>query len=170
MTTLKQIFQFQNIPCVCLLDILKRLLAKVCFLCFIYVFVWICCISCQFKWFMLLNATLWLTVTHTTMINKPKLADLSKWVCITLWSCFCSLLTTNWEFSTGRLPYSIIIFTQIAQKFVISSSIDDIETNLPIEKQTLRVINWHFEDIVGKGLVWCFIYGFVSICCKSCHF
>ena len=29
--TLKQIFQLESIPCVCLHDILKRLLVKVCF-------------------------------------------------------------------------------------------------------------------------------------------
>ena len=52
---------------------------------------------------------------------------------------FCRLMTTNWEVSTGRLHYSIIIFTQITQKFAISSSIDDIDTNLPIGKHTLRV-------------------------------
>ena len=53
---------------------------------------------------------------------------------------------------------------------VISSYIDNIETNLLIGKHTLHVIKWHFEEIVAKSLARCFIYVFVSICCKSCHF
>ena len=152
-------------------DILKRMLAKACFDgSFMCLFGFVAFRVTLNDLFMLLNTTLWLTVTHTIMINGPKLADWSKWICITLWSCFCKLLTTNWEVKTGRLHYSIMIFTQITQKFVISSSIDDIETNNPIGKHTLRVINRHFEEIVGKGLFRCFIYLFVSICCKSCHF
>ena len=35
------------------------------FWCFILMFVLICCILCHFKWFMLFNAMLWLTGTHT---------------------------------------------------------------------------------------------------------
>ena len=58
---------------------------------------------------------------------------------------FCSLLTPNWEVSTGRLHYSFINFNQITQKFISSSYIDDIETNLPIGKHTMRVIKRHFE-------------------------
>ena len=119
---------------------------------------------------MLLNATLWLTVTHTFQGNRPKLADWSKWICITLWSCFCSLLTSNWEVSTDGLPYKFPNFTQITQIFVISSYIHDVETNLPIGKHTLRVFRWHFEKIVGKDLFRCFIYVFVSIGCNLCHF
>ena len=148
----------------------QEIVGKGLFWCFIYVFVWICCISCHVKGFLLLNATLWLIVTHTIMINGPKLADWSKLICITLWNCFGSLLTTKWEVSTGRLHYSIITFTQITQKFVISSIIDNIETNLPIGKHTLRVIRWHFEKTVAKALFWCFIYVFVSIGCILCHF
>ena len=91
-------------------------------------------------------------------------------VCFTLWSCFCSLLTSNWEVTAGRLHCSFITFIQIAQKFVISSYIDDIETNLPIGKHTLRVIQWQFEKIVGKCLFRCFIYVVVSICCNLCPF
>ena len=73
----------------------QEIVGKGLFWCFIYEFVWICCISCHFKRFMLLSATLWLTVTHIIMINGPKLTDWSKWICITLWSCFGSLVTTN---------------------------------------------------------------------------
>ena len=52
---------------------------------------------------------------------------------------FCSLLTSNWEVSTGRSLNSFISFIQIAQKFVISSYVENIETNLPNGKNTLRV-------------------------------
>ena len=55
-------------------------------------------------------------------------------------------MTSNWEVSIGRLHYSFINFTHFAQKFVISSYIDDIETNLPIGKYKLRVIKPHFGD------------------------
>ena len=54
------------------------------------------------------------------------------------WKLFCSLLTSNWEVSTGCSHYSFVNFTQITQKFVLSSYIDDIETNLPIGNHTLR--------------------------------
>ena len=57
--------------------------------CFIYVFISVSCILSHFWWFMLLNAVLWLTVTHTFKGNRPKLAHWSKWICITLRSCFC---------------------------------------------------------------------------------
>ena len=114
--------------------------------------------------------TSWFTVTHTIKINRPKLADWSKWIFITLWSCFCSLLTSNWEVNTGRLHYSFINFTQITQKVNISWYIDDIETKLPIGRQTLRVFTWHFQEIFAKGLFRCFIFVFVWICCVSCHF
>ena len=88
--------------------------------------------------FMLLNATMWHTVTHTFQGNEPKLADWSKSLCIKVRSCFCSLLTSKWEFSIGRLLYSFSNFTQITKKLVISSYIDDHETNLPIGKHTLH--------------------------------
>ena len=78
------------------------------------------------------------------------MADWSNSICITLWSCFCSLLTSNWEVSTGRLPYSLTDFIQTTQKFVISSYIGHIKTNLPIGKHTLRVFARNFEEIVGK--------------------
>ena len=116
---------------------------------------------------MLLKATLWLTVTHTIKINTPNLTDRYKWICPTLWSCFSSLLTSKWDFSTGWLPYLLNILTQITKFFVISSYINDIETNLPIKKHTLHVFTWQFKDIVGKGLFWCFIYVFDSIFCFS---
>ena len=88
---------------------------------------------------MLLNATMWLTVTHTFMVIKLKLANWSKQFCIAFGSCFCSLLTSKWEVNTGGSLYSFIHFAQITQIFVISSYIEHIETNLLIGKHTLRV-------------------------------
>ena len=79
-------------------------------------------------------------VTHTFKFKGPKLGNWSKWTCITLEGCFCSLLTSNWEVNTGRFPYSFISFLQIKKNFVFSSYIEDNETNLPIEKHTLRVL------------------------------
>ena len=99
---------------------------------------------------MLLNATLWFTVTHTIKINGPKLADWSKWICLTLWSCFCSLLTSNWKFSTSRLHYSFVNFIQITHFYVISSYIDDIETNLPILKHTSRTLHEILKRMLAK--------------------
>ena len=63
-----------------------------------------------------------------------------------------------------------LILIKLHNCFVKSSYIDDIETNLPIGKHTLRAFTWHLEEIVGKGLFRCFIYVFVAICCISCHF
>ena len=80
---------------------LKQVVGKSFFRCFIYVFVLLCCISCCFYWFMLMKATLWFTAMHTFMGNGPKLADWSKQICLALWSCFCSLLTSNSEVNTG---------------------------------------------------------------------
>ena len=48
-------------------------------------------------------------------------------------------MTAKWEVSTGPLHYTFINFTQITQKFDISSYIDDIGTNFVIVKHTLRV-------------------------------
>ena len=147
----------------------EKIVCKDFYWCFIYVVFSICCISWYFQGFIVLNGTLWHTVMHTVMDNIPKLATWSNSICITFWSCFCSFLTSNWEVDTGRLHYTFIIFTQITQKSVISRYIDHIETNLSIGKHMKRVFKWHFKEIVGKGLFWCFIYVFVSICCNSCH-
>ena len=49
------------------------------------------------------------------------------------------MLTSNWKVSTGRSPQSFITFIQTTQNFVIILYIEDIETNLPIGKHTLRV-------------------------------
>ena len=103
--------------------------------------------------FMLLNATLWPTVTHTFQGNEPKFSDWTKKVCITPLRCFCVLLTSNWEVSTSCLRYSFIKFTQITKTFVISLFIDDLETNLPIRKHTLRIFAWYFVKIVRKMLL-----------------
>ena len=99
---------------------------------------------------MLLNATLWLTVTHTFMGNGTKLADWSKWIWVTLGGCFCSLLTSHWEVSTGRSPCSFIIVVQLTQTFVISSYIEDIETNLPIGKHTFRALYDILKRLLSK--------------------
>ena len=48
------------------------------------------------------------------------------------------MLTSNWEVSTGRLPYKLIILIQFTQTFVISSHIDGFETSLPIGTHTSR--------------------------------
>ena len=61
-------------------------------------------------------------------------------------SVIFSLLISNWEVSTGRSLYSFNNFIQIKQKVVISSYIEDIETNLSIGKHTLRV----FHDILKR--------------------
>ena len=94
--------------------------------------------------FMLLNATLWLAVTHTLKGNGPNLANWSKWFCITPRSCFCSLLTWNSEGNTSRLLHSCTNFSQSTPIFVRSSYIDNNETNLPIAKHTLHVFTWYF--------------------------
>ena len=72
--TLKQIFRLESIPCVCLHNILNRLLVKVClvvlFMC-LYPFVAFVSLST----FKLLNVTLWLAVTHAYKGNGPKFAQ-----------------------------------------------------------------------------------------------
>ena len=50
------------------------------------------------------------------------------------------MLTSNWKVSTGRSPQSFITFIQTTQNSVIILYIEDIETNLPIGKHTLRVL------------------------------
>ena len=82
---------------------------------------------------------LWLTFIHTFMGNRPKLADWSKLVCITPRSCLCSFPTSNWEVNADFSLNRFLIISQIVQLFVISSYIEGIETNLRIEKHTLRV-------------------------------
>ena len=61
-----------------------------------------------------------LTVMHTFLGNGPKLTDWSKSFRITIQSCFCNLLTLNWEVSVGRFSNIFVNFTQIAPKFVIT--------------------------------------------------
>ena len=91
-----------------------------------------------------------LTVTHTFKVNGPKLAHWSKWICITLQSCICSLLTSNWEVSTGRSLNSFLIISEITKQFVICSFIEDNETNLSIEKHTLRVLYDNLKKMFAK--------------------
>ena len=121
---LKQIFQLESSPWVVFHAIFKRLFPR---------FGFDAPFMCLFQFFFF----------HTVISNKPKLAHWSNSNCITLWSCFCSLLTSNWEVSTCSLHYSFIDYTQNTKKFVISSCTDDIETNIPIGKHTMRVIKWH---------------------------
>ena len=59
---------------------------------------------------------------------------------------------------------TIHYFDQITQIFVIGSYFEDIETNLPIKKNTTCVFTRLFEAIVIKSLLRCFIYEFVSFC------
>ena len=99
---------------------------------------------------MLLNGTLWLTVTHAFKRKEPKLADWSKRICITLQSCFFSLLTSNWEVSTGRFLNSFLIISEITKHIVIISFIEDNETSLLIEKHTLRVLYNNLKKIFAK--------------------
>ena len=94
----------------------EEIVGKSLFRCFIDVFVSICCIPWYFKRFMLLNETLWLTVTHAFRSNGPKLANWSKWIYIARWSCFCSLLKSNLEVSISRLPYSFGNFAHLHKK------------------------------------------------------
>ena len=91
----------------------KEICSKKLFWCFIYMFVSICCILFLFQGFMLLNATLWFTITLTIKGNAPKLADWAKWICITFGNCFCSLLTSNWEVNTGRSLNSFLYFLKL---------------------------------------------------------
>ena len=83
---------------------------------------------------MLLNATLWFTVTHTFQGNETEFADRSKRICITLQSCFCRSLAWNWEVSTGRSLNSFFVFSQVAQHSVISSYIEILNKIFWLEK------------------------------------
>ena len=53
---------------------------------------------------------------------------------------FFSLLTSNWEVSTGRSLNSFLIISEITKHIVIISFIEDNETSLLIEKHILRVL------------------------------
>ena len=120
---------------------------------------------------------MWLTVTHTFKRSEPRLAEWSKWICTTLRSCFCRVLTSNWKVSTGRFSQSFITFIQTTQNFVIILYIEDIETNLPIGKHTLRVLYEILKRLFQKfvltfNLCVCFyLLHFVSLfnnlCCGS---
>ena len=70
---------------------------------------------------------------------------------------FFSLLTSNWEVSTGRSLNSFLIISEITKHIVIISFIEDSETSLLIEKHTLRVL-YNLKKIFAKfGFRW-FIY------------
>ena len=130
----------------------------------IFVFVFICCISCHF-----LRIYAVASDTHTFKENGPRLADRSKSVCITLRSCFCNSLTANWEVSTARSLYIFINFAQLQKfrpKFVHWRHWNK-SSNRKAYLACIYMIIW---KIVDKNLFRYFIYVFVSICCISCHF
>ena len=87
------------------------------------------------------------------------------------------MLTSNWKVSTGRSPQSFITFIQTTQNFVIILYIEDIETNLPIGKHTLRVLYEILKRLFQKfvstfNLCVCFyLLHFVSLfnnlCCGA---
>ena len=85
------------------------------------------------------------------------------------------MLTSNWKVNTGRSPQSFIIFIQKTQNFVIILYIEDIETNLPIGKHTLRVLYeilkllfQKFVSIFNFCVCFCslnFVSLFKELCC-----
>ena len=87
------------------------------------------------------------------------------------------MLTSNWKVSTGRSPQSFITFIQTTQNFVIILYIEDIETNLPIGKHTLRVLYEILKRLLQKfvstfNLCVCyyllhFVLLFNNLCCGS---
>ena len=76
---------------------------------------------------------LWRTVTQTFKGNGPNSANWSKWVCITFWSTFCSLLTTNWKGNASLSLNSFLIVFPIAQQFVISSYTEELKQIFELE-------------------------------------
>ena len=102
---------------------------------------------------------------HTFMGNRPKVGRL---VQISLYYTRSGFMQfpnhPNWEVNADLSLNRFLIISQIVQLFVISSYIEGIETNLRIEKTYLACIHMIFEQIVGKKLIRCFIYVFVSIC------
>ena len=77
------------------------------------------------------------------------------------------MLTSNWKINTGRSPQSFITFIQTTQNFVIILYIEDIETNLPIGKHTLRVLYEILKRLFQKfvstfNLCVCF---YLLLCC-----
>ena len=97
---------------------------------------------------MLLNATLWFTVTHTFQGNETEFADRSKGICITLQSCFCRLLASNWEVNTGRFLNIFFVFSQVAQHLVISLYIKILKEIFLLEKMPCV----HLHDILNRLL------------------
>ena len=93
---------------------------------------------------------LWHTLIHTSKGNGPNLADWSKSVCITTQSCLCSLLASNWELNADLSLNSFLISSKVTKQFVIYSFIEDNETNLPIEKHTLRVLFDNLKKMFAK--------------------
>ena len=145
---LKQIFHLESIPCVCLHDILMKLLAK---LCLDALFV---CLSRFVAFRVTLNnfccglfSRLHLRVTNQSWQTGPNESAFP------FRSCFCSWLTSNWEVSLGRSGYIFVDFAQIQLQFVISSYIEDNETILLIGKRFLCVLYDSLKRLSAKIFV-----------------
>ena len=120
---------------------------------------------------------MWLIVTHTFKRNEPGWQSGPSESVLHFEVVFVEWLTSNWKVSTGRSPQSFITFLQTTQNFVIILYIEDIETNLPIGKHTLRVLyeilKRLFQRFVSTfNLCVCFyLLHFVSLfnnlCCGS---
>ena len=165
--TLKQIFQIENISYICM--IFCKDCWKIVIECFIFVFVTICCFSCCSYdlccWTQRcgLLSRIRLKITNQVRQTSPNESVLHFWfVFVACWRQIGKLVQV--------VCITVSLFSRITQTFIISSFIDDVETNLAIGKHTLGAFAWHFEEIVGKSLLRCFIYVFYSICCISCHF
>ena len=100
--------------------------------------------------FMLLNATLWLTVTHTFQSNRPNLTDWFKGICITIGKCFCSLLTSNWEVNTGRLLYSCTNFTQSTSFLPQVRILIRLKQNFQLESIPRRYLHDVLKRLLAK--------------------
>ena len=59
-------------------------------------------------------------------------------------------MTSNWEVSIGRFLNSFLITSEITKQFVIISFVEDNETNLPIERHTLRVLYDNLKKVFAK--------------------
>ena len=77
--------------------------------------------------------------------NGPILADWSNSICFTFWSCLYSLLTSNWEVSTSRLPYNFSNFPQITHFFCRLMALKQI-----FQLQSIPCL--HLHDILKRLL------------------
>ena len=67
--------------------------------------------------FMLLNKTLWLTVTHAFKGKEPSWQTGPNESALHFQVVFFSLLTSNWEVSTGRSLNSFLIISEITKHY-----------------------------------------------------